>query len=163
MTAMQEALTRYFTAEKNWCLVLALFGLSALVFCVFLLRTNFRGAVVPIGLVALIQMGIGGGVYLRTDKQVEVLRNTLEKSPKKVQNLELLRMQKVMKSFVSIEYIEIALLVVGIGLALWFKERSGVFAVGLGLIFQSSLMLLFDLIAEHRGAEYVAALKSFGS
>lgn len=160
---MQEAIARYFTAEKNWCLVLAIFGLLALAFCVFLFRTNFRAAVIPIGLVAFMQLGIGGGVYLRTDKQVDELRSTLERSPRKVQNIELPRMQKVMKSFISIEYIEIALIAAGIGLAFLFKERTGVFAVGLGLILQASLMLLFDLIAENRGAEYVAALKRLAS
>jgi hypothetical protein len=49
----------------------------------------------PLAAVALIQLAVGGAVYLRTDGQVAALREQLASAPAEYQAEELQRMEKV--------------------------------------------------------------------
>ncbi|MEK7251171.1 MAG: hypothetical protein AAB209_12195, partial [Bacteroidota bacterium] len=53
------------------------------------------------------------------------------------------------------------LLVIGIFMSYYFAENITLYAVAIGLIVQSSLMLVADLFAERRAMQYVVRLQEF--
>ena len=71
-------------------------------------------------------------------------------------------MARVQRNFVVIEYIELFIIVTTAVAAVYLKARPGPSGVLLGLLISASVLLAFDLIAERRGAEYVAELASRG-
>jgi hypothetical protein len=158
---MHDALTSYFAGEKLGGLVAAALGLFALVAAAGLVRGSYRGAALPLGLVALLQLGVGGVIYFRTDAQVKSLRAELHRSPAAYKSIEAPRMAKVMRSFVMLETIEVILIAAGCALCLLYKHREGLLAAGMGLLFQASIMLIFDLVAEQRGQKYVQAIARY--
>jgi len=160
---MHEAITRYFDGEKLAGLVLVALGVVGFAGLAVLWRSSYRGALIPLGLIALLQLAVGTGLYLRTDRQVADLRAQLDRSPAEFKSVEGGRMAKVMRSFIVIEIVEIALLCVGIAIAFGFKQRETLFAVGLAILGQSAVMLIFDLTAEARGRPYVAAIERLTS
>lgn len=155
---MHEAITRYFDGEKLAGLVLVALGVVGFAGLAVLWRSSYRGALIPLGLMAVLQLAVGTGLYLRTDRQVAELRAQLDRSPAEYKSVEGQRMARVMRSFIVIELVELALLCTGIGLAFAFKQRETLFAVGLAIIAQSTVMLIFDLTAEARGRPYVEAI-----
>jgi hypothetical protein len=74
---------------------------------------------------------------------------------------ELARMKKVNDSFKLYKAIEIVLLVIGIFMSYYFAESMTLYSVAIGLIAQSSLMLVADLFAERRAYEYIVRLQEF--
>jgi hypothetical protein len=58
---MREQLIAYFIGEKRGALILVLAGIVALATAIALLatRSSYRGMAVPLGLVALFELGIG--------------------------------------------------------------------------------------------------------
>lgn len=163
--SMQSQLVRYFAAEKAESVVFILMGVVALGVSVWLWRTgsSYRGMMWPLGLVALIQLGVGGSIYLRTDGQVEALTAQLASAPGAYQAAEVARMEVVMRSFALYKLIELALFAVGVGLTYAFRDRQTLYAVGIGLVLQSSLMLVADLFAEKRGDEYLAQVRGLSA
>lgn len=160
---MHDAITRYFDGEKLAGLVLIALGIVGFAGLAVLWRSSYRGALIPLGLMAVLQVAVGTGLYLRTDKQVAELRAQLDRSPAEYKSVEGQRMARVMRSFIIIEIVELTVLCIGIGLAFAFKQRETVFAVGLAVIAQGTIMLLFDLTAEARGRPYVAAIERLSS
>jgi hypothetical protein len=67
-------------------------------------------------------------------------------------------MARVQRNFVVIEYVELLLIVVAAVAAVALKGRPALAGVALGFLIHASLLLAFDIFAEHRGADYVAAL-----
>lgn len=157
-------LERYFAGEKAESLLFVGVGLVAIAVAALcwtvLKRPLTSGLAWPLLLVGLIQVGVGGGVYLRTDRQVAELKSLLARDPAAYAAAEGPRMATVMRNFVVYRYTEIALLVIGLGLSLW-AWRSGQrywLGVGLGLVLQSGLMLVADGYAEARGRTYTEAI-----
>ena len=62
------------------------------------------------------------------------------------------------EKFILYKIIEIVLLPAGIALTFFFRQNNLFYAVGIGLIVQSALMLGMALFAEKRGDEYLAAI-----
>jgi hypothetical protein len=157
---MHAVLLRYFAAEKQESLLFVAAGVAALAISAFLLRGGgpYRGMILPLAAVALIQLGVGGSVYLRTDRQVAGLSAQLERVPAVYRSEETARMEKVLSGFRLYKTVEIALLAAGIGLALLFPRRDLPYSAGIGLVSQASLMLVLDLFAERRAREYLDAL-----
>ncbi len=160
MVEMQDAMARYFAAEKSESAFfiaagLLAFGASALYFWH---DTVYRGIVFPLVGVGLIQLVVGGTVFFRTDSQVKSLSARLETAPAEFRNEELARMETVNQNFRIYKIIEIALLAAGIALALW-KRNDLLYSAGIGLILQAGLMLVFDLFAERRAEIYVQAIE----
>jgi hypothetical protein len=56
--------------------------------------------------------------------------------------------------------VEIALLAAGIALTFLFRQAPFLYSMGIGFIIQPALMLVLDLFAEHRGGEYLQAVRS---
>lgn len=153
---------RYFKAEQLESLVFVAIGVitfSIAVAAWIKFKTPFlSGLAWPFLLIAFIQLTVGFSVYFRSPKDIirveEIAFNRSELSLQ-----EIPRMETVMKNFVIYRYVEISLLVIGIGL-LVFLSSAYARGIGLGLIIQAALMLGADYFAEKRGSEYQEALIS---
>jgi hypothetical protein len=162
---MLKAMAEYFTAEKQESLWFLAVALLALVVAVWLWINGHRlkSMAFPLVAVALIQLGVGGSVYLRTNNQLATLSAQAQSSPAAFKLEETKRMQVVMKNFSTYKIVEIALLLVGIGLVAFFQRSDLASGIGAGLLLQAAFMLAFDMFAEARGQDYLAALKAFSS
>lgn len=152
----------YFRAEKAESLLFLLIGLASIVFAVFAwVKWNehfMKGMAIPLVLIGLIQMTVGGTVFARTDKQVAALHAQVQVDIQGYRAAELPRMEKVVKSFTAIKWMEIAFLLIGTGLLVIAKGNSFWKGVGLGLLLQGAISLTLDVFAEKRGLEYMAAI-----
>jgi hypothetical protein len=158
---MREAMLSHFAAEKQEALILLLVGAAALAVSALLLRGGgaWRAMAIPVGAVALIQLAVGGSVYLRTDRQVAGLEAQLAAAPADHRSGEMIRMDRVMSGFRLYKAVEVALLLAGVALTVLFPHRQGLYAIGTGLVMQPAFMLVLDLFAERRGHLYLEALK----
>src|SRR5262245_48330552 len=97
--ALRTELLHYFQLEKSWTTGLAVFGVAALALAVWLwfMKGPYRGAALPLGLLALFELGVGAGVALRTPRQVTELIARIDDN----QDLaaESTRMKGVMRAF----------------------------------------------------------------
>lgn len=75
--------------------------------------------------------------------------------PQTYKSAVLSRMEAVIKNFRVYKGIEIILLILGIVLTFILREKDLWYFVGIGLIIQSSLMLVLDLFSEKRAYEYL--------
>jgi len=163
---MEQKMQTYFLAEKSESVIFMLVGVvaitGALVGIFYLKKPMWSGMAIPLIFIALIQITVGATVYFRTDKQLKNLIETYKLEPKKYAKEELSRMQDVNRSFDIYKYVEIALLVVGLGILLWelflAKDKPFWLGIGIGLALQSSTMLIADLFAESRADIYTAQL-----
>ena len=155
-----STLIRYFTAEKYESVMFFLVGCAALGFGVLLLLHGgaYRMAAIPLIAVALAQIPVGAGVFLRTDAQVTTLTARWQNDRSAFRAEETDRMTKVMNNFRVYKYAEIAILALGVALALFFPHREKLYAAGIGCIAQGAFMLIADLFAEHRGQQYLDAV-----
>jgi hypothetical protein len=162
---MHDALTIYFNGEKNAGLFIAVVGAAivAAAVALFRARADFRSFALTLGIVALVEIAIGVGLYLKTDPQVGRLRAQLDSSPSRFSADERARMARVQRNFVVIEYVEVALIVVTAMVAIARKTNPTLTGVALGLLINAALLLAFDLIAERRGAVYLAAIERGGA
>ena len=119
-----------------------------------------RGAAWPLALVALIQLSVGGGGYVRSPKDIARVQQIVKAEPKRVRSEEIPRMDVVMKNFVLYRWIEIALLVAAILLCAFAPAASAWRGVGIGLLVQAGLMLALDFFAEQRGSVYLGWLRT---
>jgi hypothetical protein len=162
---MIDIIRSYFRQEfiESWFFVAA--GVFAIGCGAWLLYTgsSFRGAAWPLIAVALIQITVGLSVGLRTPKQSAALEAQLHASPDQFRIAELPRMNTVMKNFRLYKMIEIALAIVGLLLTYFLRDNLFWYAFGVGLLTQAGIMLVLDLLAEHRGAIYMNAVQTFQS
>jgi phosphate/sulfate permease len=160
-TLFKGEMMAYFAAEKTETLLFMIIGAAGITIGIFLFVSQnvYRGMVFPFVLIGLIQLIVGGAVFFRTDKQVADLETALHANAAQMKTAELARMDKVNQGFRLYKIIEIVLLAVGITMSFFFKENMMLYGVAVGLIIQSPLMLVADLIAEHRAEVYVAALQ----
>ncbi len=85
-------------------------------------------------------------------------------NPTELKEKELPRMKTVMKNFVTYRYTEIFLLLVGVGLYVYFiRDFKNDFwrGFGLALAFMALLALVADYFAENRGKIYTKGIESF--
>lgn len=149
-------LIEYFSAEKQESLLFMLAGFAAIAVSAWLWKTgnDYRAMGFPLVAIAVIQIVVGASVYFRTDAQVADLQTQYEASPTAMAEAEIPRMQTVIKNFKTYKVIEIILLLTGIGITLYTTAWTP-YAIGVGLIAQSSIMLVLDLFAEKRAEVYM--------
>src|SRR5262245_7422047 len=140
---MHDAMTIYFNGEKNAGLFLAAIGIVIVVGATLLFRarTDYRSFAITLGLVALVEVAIGAGLYLKTDPQVGRLRAHLDSNAATFYADEGARMTRVQSNFVVIEYVEVALIVVGALVAVARKNSPTVTGIALGLLINAALLL----------------------
>jgi hypothetical protein len=158
---MHDALTIYFNGEKNAGLFIAVIGAAivAAALVLFRARADFRSFALTLGILALVEIAIGVGLYVKTDPQAGRLRAQLDSNPARFYTDEGARMARVQRNFVLIEYVEVALIVVTTIVAIARKSNATLTGVALGLLINAALLLAFDLLAERRGAVYLAAIE----
>ena len=150
---------KYFNAEKYESVLFVLVGIIAISFALYFLmkikQPFYNGVSYPLIAVAIIQIVVGSSVYFRSPKDIARVNQIIQNEKSKITTEEIPRMKVVMKNFVIYRWVEIALLLVGILLFLFFDTTRLLKGVGLGLIIQASFMLLLDYFAESRGKIYL--------
>lgn len=157
MARMQAAMEAYFAGEKAESLLFVIVGVLAIGIALTLLgkQHRLRGMAYPLIAVALIQIGVGGTVYLRTDEQVATLSAQLAIAPTEYKRAELARMEKVAAAFDLYKIVEIVLIAAGLAMVVGLRRRPTLHAAGIGLALQATLMLAADLVAEERADVYI--------
>ena len=157
---MQDALLTYFNGEKNAGLLLIGIGIAALAAAAifFQPRSDLRSFAVTLAVLALIEIAIGLGLYLRTGPQVANLLTLLDSNVVQFFSEEGPRMIRVQRNFVVIQYVEVAVIVLAAIIALAQKSRFRLSGIALALLLHAAFLLAFDLVAERRGAIYLAAI-----
>ncbi|MFY9550879.1 MAG: hypothetical protein WAU32_06990 [Thermoanaerobaculia bacterium] len=147
----------YFAAEKQGAILIAAIGVASGILAAYLWLAEgpFRAMAWPLAAIGLGQLALGVGLFLRTDPQIARLLEGLRSRPQATMQSELARMEKVNRSFKVIEAAEVAALATGLFLALALRQRHPAWAaVGMGLVVQAAVTLVFDLFAEHRALAY---------
>lgn len=150
----------YFRAEKTAGFYLLLIAVVAIAVSAWLWwsKSRIRGMALPLALIAIIELGVGGTVYLRTDRQIDSLTEQYYSNPVAYKSTEIARMGMVMTSFQIYKMVEMALLILGIALVVVFRARPFIFSIGVGLIVQMGILLAFDWLAAQRAALYMDAI-----
>lgn len=153
---------QYFKAEKYESVFFIAIGLIAIALSIYFWRSLqvpfYKGAAIPMTVVALIQLTVGMTIFVRSPKDIERVEKIIATEKTRIQTEELPRMDLVMKSFATYKYIEIALIVAGALLFFVLKDDFWK-GVGVGLLVQAGLMLALDFVAESRGSQYIQYLK----
>lgn len=159
---------QYFSAEKQGSLFFLAVGIAAIIAAVifyFVLKTPFfKGAAIPMLVVAVVAGAIGFTIYKRSDN--DRIRNVYayDLNPGHLKQTEYPRMQKVMKSFRVILIAEVGLLFVAIFLFFYFRTNAAQqlwSGIGAGLFIMAVAALFLDVAAERRAAVYTKGLESF--
>jgi hypothetical protein len=124
------------------------------------LTVYFNGEAITLTLIALVEMAIGVGLYLRTGPQLQRLEAQLRVDEAAFHSAESARMARVQRNFVIIEYAELAIILTAALVAVFMKQRTGAVGVALGLLVHAAVLLTFDVLAERRGADYLAMVVS---
>jgi hypothetical protein len=158
-----EQVAKYFNAEKFESVFFVLAGITAtLIACyfIFVIKKPFQnGIAYSITVIALIQITVGATVYIRSPKDINRVNQLIQTNKTRIQSEEIPRMNAVMKNFALYKYIEITLIISGIAFFFFFNNEL-IKGIGLGLIIQSSIMLMLDFIAAARGNEYLKILQN---
>lgn len=157
---MIKEMTSYFAGEKQESILFMAVGLIAIGVAVWLWTQGhrLRFMAVPLVVVALMQMVVGITIYARTDAQLQGLAAQYQSAPLQFKQEETVRMQTVMRQFKVYKAIELALLVLGIGLVAFLSKSDMATGIGIGLLLQASFTLALDLFAEARGDAYLLAV-----
>ncbi len=150
----------YFGAEKLASLLFIAVGALAIAWAVLLLRrrSRLRGMAIPLVAVALIQLAVGGTVYLRSDAQIARLQQQAREAPAEFKREEAARMRSVIANFELYRRIQIGLLALGMAIVVLLRNREFWFAFGLGLVLQAFAMLALDHFAVARAHSYFKAV-----
>ncbi len=160
---------KYFTGEKQESHLFLIIGIGAIILGVlflFFIRTNpsfFKGAAIPLLAIGIIQAVVGYTVFARSDKQKTDIAYNIGMEPVTyTKQVELPRMEKVMKNFIIYRWVEIAFIIIGLVLVFLYRsntDKAFWYGLGLTLTIQAAIMLGADYFAEKRGEVYTKELK----
>jgi hypothetical protein len=158
---MMNDMSSYFVAEKQESLIFIAVGLLAIGLGLWLWMNGHRlkSMAYPLVVIAVMQIVVGGTVYLRTDQQLSTLSAQLQVDPQALKVEETARMQTVMKNFSTYKAIEMLLLMVGVAMIALLQRNDVAAGIGVGLVLQAAFTLTLDLFAEARGADYLSAVQ----
>ena len=158
-------LMEYFQAEKTESLFFISIGIVGIAVGITLWFSSsiYKNMLYPLIIIGCIQLIVGSSVYFRTDRQVESLIKLKEVNPTEFKNSESDRMKIVSKNFQYYKALEIFLILLGIILSYYYSKKIGIYSIAIGLILESSLMLVLDLFAEKRASDYLEFLLNFNS
>jgi hypothetical protein len=156
----------YFRGEKSEAALILLAGLVCLGLALWLwfsVREPFaRGLAASLLLTATVGLGVGGGVYLRTDAQVRHLQQLERTNPAQFAAEEGPRIRQVVKSF-GLYRVGYAIAAI---LALVFVFLVGTplyHGLAVGLLVLAGLGFTIDYYAQARSVEYVRGLEIAGA
>jgi hypothetical protein len=154
-----ENIQIYFGAERAESLVFIAIGIIAsavgIYFFFFLKKPFYTGIAWPLIIVAVIQLFVGGTVFIRSPKDIARVEIMFSTNHYALTTEEIPRMETVMNNFVVYRWVEIALAAVGVILILAQIFGSMGKGIGTGLLIQSLLMLVADYFAMRRGQLYL--------
>ncbi len=155
---MNEAIAAYFGGEKSGGLVLAIAGAVMLVTAIVFFPAKFelRSFAITAGVWSLLQLGIGIGLFVKTDSQVAALQ-AAERAA--MVATEVPRMEKVQRNFVIIEVVWVVMIIGGALIGWRMKENVTASGIALAFVINAGVLLAFDVVAERRGATYLAQLR----
>lgn len=159
---------KYFMAEKSGALFLLVIGvlslIAALVFF-FGLKTNwYKGMAVSLLLIGLLEGIVGYTVYKRSDDDRKRMVYAYDMAPQDLKQKELPRIQKVNKTFSTLLWAEVLMLLAGAALFFYFRQQENKqfwSGLGLALAIQAVIALGFDYLASVRAKTYTQGLESF--
>lgn len=153
-----DSIDLYFRAEKLESLLFLGMGVVAMGTAAWLLSSHrsalTTGLALPLVLVGLIQLAVGGTVYARTNQQVSELQALYTSAPARFAAVEGPRMAQAQQHFQVYKLIEMAFVLVGTGLLYFRQHQDFWLGLGLGMLLQGTGMLAADLFAERRAAVY---------
>jgi uncharacterized membrane protein len=160
---VQSIIEAYFRGEKSEAALILLAGAACLALALwfwFAVREPFaRGLAAALLLTAAIGLGVGGGVYFRTDAQVRHLQELQRSSPAQFAAEEGPRIRQVVKSF-GLYRIGYAVAVI-LALVLVFLLAKPLYhGLAVGLLLLAALGFTIDYYAEARAVEYVQGLEA---
>ena len=164
MPFTMESVAHYFNAEKKESIYFIAIGFLACLLSLFYLfikkEPYYNGISYAFISIGLIQLVVGISIYLRSDIDNVRVNYCIQKDRIAIKNEEIPRMKMVMHNFVIYRWVEIALIVISLFLLFYFASKTIGKGIGLGLLIQSSMMLLLDYLAEQRGKIYLGFLAS---
>lgn len=159
---------QYFLAEKNASLVFLVAGVIGIVMSIILLlllKTSFyKGMALVCCVFGLTQLIVGYNIYRKADRQRVDIVYAYDLNPDKIGNTELPRVTKALAGIRSIMIAELLAFVIGMILLLTFRASAGKeiwLGVGLALIIQGTMALIFDIRAYRRTQNYFLRLTEF--
>ena len=155
---MTTPVSSYFTGEKRAGACLAVLGILLLGAAVFA-SDGRRALAVTVGTLAVIEIGIGLGLFLRTGPQVNRLMAQLDSDPPAFTAAEDRRMTRVQRNFVVVKRAEFVVGAAALLGMLALGRGTTLREIALGLLPHAVLLFGFDAIAERRGAAYLEAIK----
>lgn len=162
---MLQAMREYFHEEKN-AAKLAVFGSAVAGGAgVYLATQSDMGRGVGYSLIGVAAIGVivGGGVYFRTNSQLRRLEDQLETSPEEYKRAETERMARVNAQFKILKIAEFSILGAGIATAITgaVQKADVTTGIGIGLVLDAALLLVFDYFAESRAHLYMQQITDF--
>jgi hypothetical protein len=150
-------LTAYFAAEKQGGLLLIALAAASLAFAAWLLMTKnaFGTMAWPVLVLGALELVIGLTIAARTASQVAELEAGLQSRRAVTVTAEVERMARVNGTFELVKKAEITLIAVAIVFLLVRPAPETLGAVGLGILLQCAVLLVFDTFAHHRAERYV--------
>jgi hypothetical protein len=156
---MIEQVRDYFNAEKAESLIFIAIGFFAILLSLYLMvkqRGSFSyGVSTALIAIALIQISVGAGIYYRSNSDISRVETALKGKAIEAKKTEITRMEVVMKNFDIYRYVEITFILGAILLMYLTASQSFWAGLGVGLLAQSTIMLISDFFAERRGATYI--------
>lgn len=161
---------KYFMAEKSLTTVFMILGAIAIIVAIvffFVMKTSwYKGAAIPFLLAGILQLAAGYTVFKKADSDRKSMVYAYDMNPSLLKEKELPRMEKVNSTFKILMGTEIAFIIIGLGLFLYFKnDSSKAFWVGLGLALaaEGAITFIADLTAKKRADTYTEGLRSFSA
>ena len=158
----------YFNAEKQAGLAFLVLGsavfLLSLVYIFYLDERFYKGASIPLLVLGLIIAIIGFTVFKRSDADLARNIKAFEHKPRELRERELPRMERVLKNFILLRYLETFLFLLVVGLYIYFLrdfENDFWRGFGMALAIMSLMALAADYFAEKRARRYYEGLREW--
>lgn len=150
-------LTAYFTAEKQGGLLLVALAAASLALAGYLFATKslFAAMAWPVLVLGGIELVIGISVASRATAQIAEIEAGLQATRTVTITTEIERMARVNGTFTLIKQVEIALIAISVLFLIVQPAPATLGSVGLGILLQSTILLVFDTFAHHRAVHYV--------
>jgi len=161
-----EIIAVYFRGEKSEAALILLAGAVSLALALWLwfsVREPFaRGLAAALLLTAALGLGVGGGVYFRTDAQVAALQQLQRSDPARFAADEGPRIRQVVKSFGIYRLCYAAAVILAL-LFVFVLGKPLFHGLAVGLLILAALGLTIDYYAEARALGYVQGLEAAGA
>jgi len=161
-----QAVLKYFSAKKwasSFGILLAIVSLAvAIYFFTYVKKPFYTGMAWPFGVAGFFFLIICVTVLVRTLQDLKRVNEYLQSDALKIQTEEIPRMDKIIRAYDRILIAEGVCIVAGLLLVLLLHHPFWR-GVGLGLLAEAIMLLVFDWLAKSRAKEYMEFLLSVNS